>query len=82
MTDVRIPTEHRIGERGDGWRVALTTLMNERVAIGARATPRNGGAIGELMRSLEPDRRIRRRARPHVGPLGAGRVSATDQHSR
>ena len=64
MTDVRIPTEHRIGERGDGWRVALTTLMNERVAIGARATPRNGGAIGELNRSLEPDRRIRRRARP------------------
>ena len=49
MTDVRIPTEHRIGERGDGWGVALTTLMNERVAIGARDTPRNGGTIGELI---------------------------------
>ena len=49
MTEVRIPHENRIGERGDGWRVAITTLMNERVAIGAGATPRNGGAIGDLL---------------------------------
>ena len=49
MTDVRIPDENRIGERGDGWRVALTTLMNERVAIGARVAPRNSGAIGDLI---------------------------------
>jgi alkylation response protein AidB-like acyl-CoA dehydrogenase len=32
---VRIPAENILGEPGDGWRVALTTLMNERVAIGA-----------------------------------------------
>jgi alkylation response protein AidB-like acyl-CoA dehydrogenase len=49
MTDVRIPDANRIGERGDGWRVALTTLMNERVAIGARVAPRNSGAIGDLL---------------------------------
>lgn len=49
MTDVRIPDERRIGEPGDGWRVALTTLMNERVAIGARPGERNSGAIGELV---------------------------------
>lgn len=31
---VRIPDHQRLGEVGDGWRVALTTLMNERLAIG------------------------------------------------
>jgi alkylation response protein AidB-like acyl-CoA dehydrogenase len=49
MTDVRIPDAMRIGDRGDGWKVALTTLMNERVAIGARPQPRNSGAIGDLL---------------------------------
>jgi alkylation response protein AidB-like acyl-CoA dehydrogenase len=33
FTDVRIPDENRIGEVGDGWRVARTTLMNERVTL-------------------------------------------------
>ncbi len=32
--DVRIPDDQRLGEVGDGWRVSLTTLMNERLAIG------------------------------------------------
>ena len=32
--NVRIPDDQRLGEVGDGWRVALTTLMNERLAIG------------------------------------------------
>lgn len=34
MTDARVPDTHRIGEVGEGWRAALTTLMNERTAIG------------------------------------------------
>jgi alkylation response protein AidB-like acyl-CoA dehydrogenase len=33
FTDVRIPDERRLGAVGDGWRVARTTLMNERVAL-------------------------------------------------
>ena len=32
--DVRIPDSQRLGGVGDGWRVSLTTLMNERLAIG------------------------------------------------
>lgn len=32
--DVRIPDDHRLGEVGAGWSVALTTLMNERASIG------------------------------------------------
>jgi alkylation response protein AidB-like acyl-CoA dehydrogenase len=46
LTDVRLPDELRIGDVGDGWRVARTTLMNERVAIGGGAAPRESGMIG------------------------------------
>jgi len=35
LTDVRIPDENRIGEPGDGWRIAMTTLMFERMSIGS-----------------------------------------------
>ncbi|HVE26658.1 MAG TPA: acyl-CoA dehydrogenase family protein [Sporichthya sp.] len=34
LDNVRIPDWHRLGEVGEGWRVARTTLMNERAAIG------------------------------------------------
>ncbi|MPY82018.1 MAG: acyl-CoA dehydrogenase [Actinophytocola sp.] len=46
LTDVRIPDENRLGNVGDGWRVAMGTLMNERVAIGGGAAPRESGMIG------------------------------------
>ena len=39
FTDVRIPDEMRLGDVDQGWSVALTTLMNERMAIG-------GGGVG------------------------------------
>jgi alkylation response protein AidB-like acyl-CoA dehydrogenase len=48
LTDVRIPDGYRLGAVGDGWRVAQTTLMNERVAVGGAAVPREGGMIGVL----------------------------------
>ncbi|MDZ7669224.1 MAG: acyl-CoA dehydrogenase family protein [Gammaproteobacteria bacterium] len=35
FTDVRISDSQRLGEVGQGWQVALTTLMNERASIGA-----------------------------------------------
>ena len=34
FTDVVIPDSQRLGEIGDGWKVAITTLMNERLAVG------------------------------------------------
>jgi len=34
FTDVRIPADHLLGDVNSGWSVALTTLMNERAAIG------------------------------------------------
>ncbi|MHB8511618.1 MAG: acyl-CoA dehydrogenase family protein [Actinomycetota bacterium] len=35
LTDVRIPNENVVEQPGDGWRVALTTLMFERFSIGS-----------------------------------------------
>jgi alkylation response protein AidB-like acyl-CoA dehydrogenase len=46
LTDVMVRDGDRIGEVGDGWRVAQGTLMNERVAIGGAALPREGGMAG------------------------------------
>ncbi len=46
LTGVRIPDAQRLGEVGEGWKVAQTTLMNERVAIGGHAIPREGGLVG------------------------------------
>jgi len=37
FADVRVPDRNRVGAVNDGWRGALTTLMNERHAIGAGA---------------------------------------------
>ncbi|MDB5624432.1 MAG: Acyl-CoA dehydrogenase-like [Tardiphaga sp.] len=36
FTNVRIPDSQRLGAVNDGWNVSLTTLMNERMSIGAR----------------------------------------------
>src|SRR4029079_8206853 len=48
LTDVMVRDGDRIGEVGDGWRVAQGTLMNERVAIGGAPLARGGGAAGTL----------------------------------
>ena len=50
FNDVRIPHDRMFGREGQGWRVAITTLMNERVSIGSSAPRRKGGgAAGQLM---------------------------------
>ena len=46
FTDARVPDANRLGDIGAGWRVAQTTLMNERVSIGSsRSVPREQSAI-------------------------------------
>src|SRR4051795_3032015 len=46
LTGVRIPDAQRLGPVGAGWKVAQATLMNERIAIGGSAAPRESGMIG------------------------------------
>ncbi|HKT01349.1 MAG TPA: acyl-CoA dehydrogenase family protein, partial [Rugosimonospora sp.] len=51
LSGVRIPDAHRIGAEGEGWLVARTTLMNERVSIGGGPVPREYGMIGVVTRA-------------------------------
>jgi alkylation response protein AidB-like acyl-CoA dehydrogenase len=50
FTDARIPDSERLSEPGDGWRVVLTTLMNERVAIGGGIPSKGSGFIAEAVK--------------------------------
>ena len=49
FTDTKIPKENILGGLGEGWRVSLATLMNERVAIGGNVRERGSGAPGHLV---------------------------------
>jgi acyl-CoA dehydrogenase len=63
FTNVRIPDSHRLGEVNGGWTVALTTLMNERAAIGG-----GGGGLGlpTSTRLIELSRATGRSAEPLI----------------
>ena len=77
--DVRIPDSERLGEPGEGWRVALTTLLNERVAVGGGGNDL-GLSVESLARlaaaklpGLTPERRVLARqavGRAAVAALG------------
>jgi 3-oxochol-4-en-24-oyl-CoA dehydrogenase len=51
LTEVRIPASDLLGEVGQGWQVAMTTLANERVWIGGRASARGSGPIGQAVQA-------------------------------
>jgi len=52
LNDVRIPDANRVGPENGGWGVAMTTLMNERMAMGGleRMIP-----LAELMELANPE---------------------------
>ncbi|HSL58098.1 MAG TPA: acyl-CoA dehydrogenase family protein [Acidimicrobiales bacterium] len=53
FTDVRIPDAERLGDVGEGWRVSLTTLMNERVSIGGTVAARGSGTIAAAVNAFK-----------------------------
>lgn len=50
LTDVRIPDRNRLGDRGSGWKVAISTLSSERANLGTSTPRRGSGAIGNALR--------------------------------
>ncbi len=55
FTDVRIPDSQRLGAVGQGWQVALTTLMNERASIGAGGAGVNFNLAYKLAQKVNID---------------------------
>jgi alkylation response protein AidB-like acyl-CoA dehydrogenase len=51
FSDTRIPSSEMLGQPGDGWRVSLTTLMNERVSIGGSIPAKGSGVISALVKT-------------------------------
>ena len=51
FNEVRVPDADRLGDLNNGWNVALTTLMNERAAIGAGGG--GGGGVNLYARAIE-----------------------------
>ncbi|HUC35828.1 MAG TPA: acyl-CoA dehydrogenase family protein [Acidimicrobiales bacterium] len=78
FTDVRIPDSMRLDAVGAGWRVATTTLMNERVALGGGVPARESGPIHQALKlwksktdkdPVARDRLVRIWAQAEVGRL-------------
>jgi acyl-CoA dehydrogenase len=46
FNEVRVPDDHRLGDVNSGWTVALTTLMNERAAIGGGGAASGSSIMG------------------------------------
>jgi alkylation response protein AidB-like acyl-CoA dehydrogenase len=78
FTEVRIPDSHRLGEVNDGWTVALTTLMNERAAIGVGIS---GGGASTLMSSQRLIELVRHQGRAN-DPLVRQQLAAIYAHGK
>ena len=76
FTDVRIPDSQRLGDVGQGWQVSITTLMNERLAIGA-----GGGRGGEFRSLVELAQTVTIDDRPAI-ENSAVRAKLADWHCR
>jgi alkylation response protein AidB-like acyl-CoA dehydrogenase len=62
FTDVQVPVENRLDEEGNGWQVAMTTLLHERATLGFALTATLDGLLGRLLqdaRGRELDPRLR-----------------------
>ncbi|MCB0986213.1 MAG: acyl-CoA dehydrogenase family protein [Microthrixaceae bacterium] len=71
LTEVRVPDSDRIGDVGEGWRVSMTTLSNERTTIGGGGgvPARGSGAIAEAVRIFQHEPNVDR------GPVARDRLT-------
>ena len=85
IEDAYVPDENVVGGVGNGWMVAITTLMNERAGLGASAALGLANALDELVELAKRARRRRRPDRPrqgraaedrHRGPAARGDAGA------
>ena len=53
LTDVHVPDDCRLDAVGNGWKVAMTTLANERVALGRKFVRRGEGSIGRAVETFK-----------------------------
>jgi len=60
FTNVRIPDSYRLGSVGQGWQVCLTTLMNERLAIGG------GGPGADVKLAIDIARTVEINGKPAI----------------
>ena len=49
FSDVEVPVENRLGEEGEGWSVAMTTLLHERGTLGFALTAALDSGVGRLL---------------------------------
>ena len=49
FTDVEVPVSNRLGDEGEGWQVAMTTLLHERGTLGFALTAALDVGVGRLL---------------------------------
>ncbi|HEY2741727.1 MAG TPA: acyl-CoA dehydrogenase family protein [Gaiellaceae bacterium] len=53
FSDVEVPVGNRLGDEGDGWQVAMTTLLHERATLGFALTATFDALFGRLLEETE-----------------------------
>ena len=49
FTDVEVPVANRLGDEGEGWQVAMTTLLHERATLGFALTASLDSSVDRLL---------------------------------
>ena len=78
FNDVEVPVSNRLGEEGEGWQVAMTTLLHERGTLGFALTAALESGVDRCSTWRASARRRRRHARARRG--GVDRAAGAPLH--